>query len=250
MAPILMAAYRWPPFRPGIRWLIGRLEGGIMCSVTQRRIFEVYEGVRIGPYSCGAGIRPGLFARGTVIGNFSCFAIGLQVLRRNHAAARFSQHPLFFNPLFGLVAQDARPDAHSNHLTIGSDVWTGLNVIICPGCRSIGDGAIVGAGAVVTKDVPPYTIVAGNPAKPIRKRYAPEVEAVVAASAWWLRPLPELVEHLDLFTQDITEVTLARFAAAFPPRPKADGPQSSKPSPKSFRPPMTRIHTDGPPEKI
>ena len=101
MAPILMAAYRWPPFRPGIRWLIGRLEGGIMCSVTQRRIFEVYEGVRIGPYSCGAGIRPGLFARGTVIGNFSCFAIGLQVLRRNQRRHASRNIPFSLIPCLG-----------------------------------------------------------------------------------------------------------------------------------------------------
>lgn len=55
-------------------------------------------------------------------------------------------------------------------LTVGEDAWIGARALILPGVRSIGDGAVVGAGAVVTKDVPPLTVVAGNPARPIKTR--------------------------------------------------------------------------------
>jgi virginiamycin A acetyltransferase len=163
----------------------------------------------------GSGIRPGLFVVGTSIGNYSCFAAGLQVLPRNHPPTRVSQHPLFFNSLLGLVKQDTVPLASENPLLIGHDVWIGLNVIICPGCKSIGNGAMVGAGAIVTKDVAPYTIVAGNPARPIRSRFSPEVEAAVAASHWWELPLVQVVEHLDLFTKDLTKDDVEAFARAF-----------------------------------
>jgi acetyltransferase-like isoleucine patch superfamily enzyme len=213
----LYAAYRVRLFRPAIRWLLDRLEGGIMRSPTLRGIYQGYYGVAIGRFTYGPGLVPGVFWPGTVIGNFCSLAGGIRVLRRNHPTARISQHPLFYSRGVGLVKADAIPAIIENPLVIGHDVWIGLNVIICPGCRNIGNGAVVGAGAVVTRDVPPYTIVGGNPARPIRKRFSPEVEAAVAASRWWLRPLPDVVKHLNLFTEDISDDTLARFATAFPP---------------------------------
>jgi acetyltransferase-like isoleucine patch superfamily enzyme len=216
LGAFLSAVYRFRLLRPAIRWLLDRLEGGVMFSETLRWIHYRYYLVTIGRFSYGPGLRPGVFSPGTVIGNFCSIAGGIRVLRRNHPTKTVSQHPLFFNQLMGLVEVDSIPAIAENPLVIGHDVWVGLNVIICPGCRKIGDGAVVGAGAVVTKDVPPYTIVAGNPARPIRKRFSLEVEAAVAASQWWQRPLPELVERLDLFTQDITEHSLHRFADAFP----------------------------------
>ncbi len=225
LAPFLFNGYRFRALRPVIRALLGRFEGGIMISQTWRRILRRFEEVELGTFSRGAGIQPGLFPAGTKIGNFSSFAAGFQVLRRNHPPGRFSQHPLFFNRVLGLISRDAIPEKKTNPLIIGSDVWVGMNVIICPGCHTIGNGAIIGAGAVVTRDIPPFTIVGGNPARPIRKRFSPEVEAAVAASEWWLRPLPEILAHVDLFTQDITDESLQKFAATFPPRATGDGRQ-------------------------
>jgi phosphonate metabolism protein (transferase hexapeptide repeat family) len=72
----------------------------------------------------------------------------------------------------------------SHHVTIGHDVWIGHGAIILPG-RNIGTGAVVAAGAVVTKDVPAYTIVAGNPARPIRRRFPETVESRLVDLAWW-----------------------------------------------------------------
>jgi serine acetyltransferase len=69
-------------------------------------------------------------------------------------------------------------------VTIGHDVWIGHAAVILPG-RTIGTGAVVAAGAIVTKDVEAYTIVAGNPARPIRRRFAPNVSDRLMEMAWW-----------------------------------------------------------------
>lgn len=216
LAPLLIAAYKFRRFRPLVRALLVKTEGGIMSSESLRKLLHDYEGVRLGALSRGAGLRFGLFPRGTRIGRFSCFAAGLRVLPRNHPSARVSQHPLFFNSRLGLVVEDTIPSASESPLIIGSDVWVGMNVIITSGCGFIGDGAIIGAGAVVTKDVPPYTVVAGNPAKPIRTRFSARIQAAIEASKWWERPMPHILAHRHLFTQDMTEELLPEFEKAFP----------------------------------
>lgn len=141
------------------------------------------------------------------------------MVRVNHPTAFVSQHPLFYWAPAGLVEKDLLGSPECNPLVIGHDVWIGARVTILPGCRRIGNGAIIGAGAVVTRDVPAFTIVGGNPARPIRKRFPPEVEEVVAASEWWLEPLERIVQHLDLFAGPLTGERLERFRRAFPPKP-------------------------------
>lgn len=214
---LLVTAYRWRIFRPLVRFALSSLEGGMMRSRSLRRLYSRHEGVEIGAMSRGDGIQPGVFPRGTKVGRFSCFARGLQVLGRNHPPGRISQHPLFFNHKLGGVASDTVPHAFERPLTIGNDVWTGWNVIILPGCKNIGDGAIIGAGAVVTKDVPAFSIVGGNPARLLRERFPDSIRSAVEASRWWDRPLPYLLDHMALFAEELTEANLAQFRAAFPP---------------------------------
>lgn len=84
---------------------------------------------------------------------------------------------------------------------IGHDVWIGHNVIIV-GNVTIGNGAILAAGSVVTKDVPPYAIVAGVPAKPIRKRFSDTVIAEIEALQWWNLKPGELEKMKSLFFKD------------------------------------------------
>lgn len=103
----------------------------------------------------------------------------------------------------------------ANPLYIGNDVWIGANVIITSACRYIGDGAVIGAGSVVTHDVPPFSIVAGNPAKVIKKRFQPELEEIIYNSRWWEKPLEYILDHLDCFTEDITPSLIERFKKAF-----------------------------------
>src|SRR5258708_39890935 len=107
----------------------------------------------MGMHSAGPCRLRGRFPAGTRVGNYCSFAAGIQVLRRNHPVDRISQHPFFFNSSVGLLDRDTIPLVEENPLTIGHDVWTGQNVLIAPGCRSIGDSAVVASGAVVTADV-------------------------------------------------------------------------------------------------
>ena len=74
---------------------------------------------------------------------------------------------------------------------IGSDVWIGQNAVILPGVH-IGDGAIIGANSVVGKDVEPYTIVAGNPARALRKRFDDELIDLLLAFKWWDKEIEEI----------------------------------------------------------
>ncbi|MEV4126806.1 CatB-related O-acetyltransferase [Nocardia sp. NPDC049707] len=77
---------------------------------------------------------------------------------------------------------------------VGNDVWFGYGATVLPGVR-IGDGAIIAAGALVTADVPPYTIVGGNPATPIRRRFDPADVDRLRHAAWWDWPVELVTEH-------------------------------------------------------
>ncbi|KRM06002.1 hypothetical protein FC89_GL000866 [Liquorilactobacillus ghanensis DSM 18630] len=95
---------------------------------------------------------------------------------------------------------DKFPVTKNPSIIIGNDVWIGCRAIICPGV-TIGDGAIIGAGAVVTKDVTPYTIVGGVPAKEIRKRFSDEIIAKFLKIKWWDWSLEKINANLELFYQ-------------------------------------------------
>ena len=82
------------------------------------------------------------------------------------------------------VDMDYRAHRSSKRVTIGNDVWIGHGAVILPGV-SIGTGAVIGANAVVTKDVPPYMIVAGVPAKILRPRFDEKTVERLLQSAWW-----------------------------------------------------------------
>ncbi len=87
--------------------------------------------------------------------------------------------------------------ATGGDVTIGNDVWIGSNVIIMSGV-TIGDGAVIGAGSVVADDVGPYVMVAGNPARPVRKRFDDEVIEKLLAVRWWDWPVAKIDENLEV----------------------------------------------------
>ena len=102
--------------------------------------------------------------------------------------------PIFYDEWeHGLWADKAWDN--KGDIVIGNDVWIGFEAVILAGV-TIGDGAIIGARAVVTKDVPPYTIVGGVPAKPIRKRFSDEDIAALMALKWWDLPPAQILERI------------------------------------------------------
>lgn len=122
------------------------------------------------------------------IGSFCSIACGAKFIftSANHSLGSLSTYPfpIFFEE-WGLDAKNIT-DAWDNKgdITVGNDVWIGYEAVILSGV-TIGDGAIIGARAVVTKDVPPYTIVGGVPAKPIRRRFSDEVVEQLQLLRWW-----------------------------------------------------------------
>ena len=92
---------------------------------------------------------------------------------------------------------------------IGNDVWIGYNVTFMPGVH-VGDGAIIGTNALVTKDVEPYSIVGGNPAKLIRKRFSDDEISKLLHIAWWNWPISKILENIPaLISGDIEALSRA-----------------------------------------
>ena len=123
-----------------------------------------------------------------IIGKFCSIACGAKFLfnSANHRIASLSTYtfPLFFEE-WGLEKENvAQAWDQKGDIIIGNDVWIGYEAVILPGV-TIGDGAVIGCRAVVTKDVPPYTIVGGVPAKPIRKRFDEETIKELQKIKWW-----------------------------------------------------------------
>ncbi len=122
------------------------------------------------------------------IGSFCSIACGAKFLftGANHTLGSLSTYPfpIFFEE-WGLDVKNIR-QAWDNRgdIVIGNDVWIGYEAVILSGV-TIGDGAVIGARAVVTKDVPPYTIVGGVPAKPIRRRFDDETAEKLRRISWW-----------------------------------------------------------------
>lgn len=123
-----------------------------------------------------------------IIEKFCSIACGAKFLfnSANHRIASLSTYtfPLFFEE-WGLEKENvAQAWDQKGDIIIGNDVWIGYEAVILPGV-TIGDGAVIGCRAVVTKDVPPYTIVGGVPAKPIRKRFDEETIKELQKIKWW-----------------------------------------------------------------
>jgi virginiamycin A acetyltransferase len=94
---------------------------------------------------------------------------------------------------------------------VGHDVWIGMEALVMPGVR-IGHGAVIGAGSVVTRDVPDYAVVAGNPARVVRRRYAEDEAARLVALAWWDWPVARIAQAVPLLVKG-SVAALEDFAA-------------------------------------
>ncbi|MCE7798523.1 CatB-related O-acetyltransferase [Sphingobium sufflavum] len=123
------------------------------------------------------------------VGRYCSIANTVRSAPINHPMDALTTHPALYERAFGVVDQDIHWDTP---LVIEDDVWIGSYAVLLPGCKAIGRGAVVGAGAIVTHDVAPYTIVAGNPARKIRDRFDPAMIHAIEASRWWERDAADL----------------------------------------------------------
>ncbi len=201
-----------------LHWLFRKLEQpgdrAEMHSQLLRHLLHKYHGVTVGLYSYGPPLRRGQAPSGTVIGRWCSFGRGLVIRRRNHPIERVTQHPYFFNAVHRLVDRDTIEREQDNPLVIGHDVWTGDRVTILSGCRQIGNGAVIAAGSVVTRDVPPYAIVGGVPGKVLRERYPAAVQERLEASRWWEFDLATLDRLRPMLLEPLDEARATEFALA------------------------------------
>lgn len=127
----------------------------------------------------------------TIIGKFCSIGPNVVCGLGKHPVNGFvSTHPAFFSNVWQSQITFAEEELFEEmgKIVIGHDVWLGANALILDGV-TVGNGAVVGAGAVVTKNVPPYAIVAGVPAKIIRHRFSPDEIAFLQSIEWWNRDI-------------------------------------------------------------
>ena len=149
------------------------------------------------------------------VGRFCSIAAHTRINPGNHPLERVAlNHFTYRSSAYELGEDDAdffqwRRD---HHVTLGNDVWIGHGAILLPGV-SVGNGAAIGAGAVVSKDVPPFAIVVGVPGRVLRYRFAPEIIAALERIAWWHWPHEKLREGL----RDFRSMTAEAFCLKYDP---------------------------------
>ena len=145
-------------------------------------------------------IKPTIKNPNIIVGEFSYIADAEFVMNdANHQMSSVSTFPFYTLEGWNMEAPKPEDMPFKGDTVVENDVWIGQNAVILPGVH-IGNGAIIGANSVVGSDVAPYTIVAGNPAKPIRKRFDEELIALMLAWKWWDKPIEEIDALIPVLT--------------------------------------------------
>lgn len=140
-----------------------------------------------------------------IIGKFCQIANGVNFIMNNanHRMNCATTYPFYIMGGTGYWGGNMAPHEselpNKGDIIIGNDVWIGQNVTILPGVH-IGDGAIIGLNATVAKDVPPYSIAVGNPAKVVKKRFDDELIKLLLKLKWWDKPISEIDKLIPILT--------------------------------------------------
>ena len=147
-----------------------------------------------------------------IIGKFCQIAAGVEFVMNgaNHQMNAVSPFPFFTREGWNASAPQKSDMPLKGDTVIGNDVWIGQNATIMPGVH-IGDGAIIGANSLVSKDVEPYTIVAGNPIRVIRKRFDDELIDVLERFKWWDKSIEEINNLIPILTNGDLEKVRAEL---------------------------------------
>ena len=143
-----------------------------------------------------------------IIGKFCQIAAGVEFVMNdaNHQMNTVTTFPFYTLEGWEMNAPDPSEMPFKGDTVIGNDVWIGQNAVILPGVH-IGDGAIIGANSIVGSDVDPYTIVVGNPAKLLRKRFDDELTDLLLRFKWWDKSIDEIDRLIPILTcSDLVKV--------------------------------------------
>ncbi|MHA1679830.1 MAG: CatB-related O-acetyltransferase [Promethearchaeota archaeon] len=173
-----------------------------LSSLDEQRYFcKKYYGFDVGRHSYGFWqfCKPGINLR--AIGAFCSIAVGVKIGGKNHPIEYITGHPIIYSKKWGFVTNDDRDvidtKKKNRKVIIKNDVWIGQDATIVSGV-TIGNGSVIGLGSVVTKNVPDYAIVVGNPAKIIRYRFNPEEIQKLLDIKWWDWNDARIKENINL----------------------------------------------------
>lgn len=183
-----------------IKSFITNRTGKMQESIFLRKYTKYKYNVEVGLYSYGGCFSPEFNLGGKVkIGRYCSFASNIHYFGANHPMNYVSMSPYFYNKTFS----NGVKDVERNSLVVGNDCWIGYGTIITSKCHYIGNGAVIAAGSIVTKDVPAYAVVAGSPAKVIRYRFDKKVIDSIEASNWWCRTPNECLKYYEFIDKPL-----------------------------------------------
>jgi len=149
---------------------------------------------------------------GCSVGAFCSISWNVSIGGANHDYKRVAQHSFLYNSNIGLMPAGVNKayDRFSDALKIGNDVWIASGAVITRGL-TIGDGAVIGANSVVTKDIPPYAVVVGSPARIIKYRFTKEVIELLLKLGWWDWPQEKIKSNFRMLSSEPNAIELSRF---------------------------------------
>jgi acetyltransferase-like isoleucine patch superfamily enzyme len=168
----------------------------------------------IGPHSVGyPEVRRELGESRLTIGDYCSIAGGVTImLGGEHASGGLTTYPLWI--LWPECREMEKGSASKGDITIGSDVWIGINTLVLSG-STIGDGAIIGAGSVVRGKIPPYAIAVGSPCRTVMYRFKPDEISTLLAIRWWDWPEDVVAQALPILLSGDVD-SIAEFARSHP----------------------------------
>lgn len=180
----------------------------ISANVDVDKTAYIYRGVKAKQASIGAHtyIANNTDIENAEIGKYCSIADHCRIGMSGHSLNYLSTSPIFTQTVNGLQERWIEKDvfehkSEEERVYLGNDVWVGSHVLINGGVH-VGNGACIAAGAVVVKDVPPYAIVGGVPAKLIRYRFSPEIIEKLIESKWWDLPDEILKNNISFFQKE------------------------------------------------
>ncbi len=195
-------------------WILGHEKASRTCELNRVLYERISDGrslacfshpqVTAGDYTYGLK-RESFFAYHPEdrvrIGKFCSIADGVKFIFGNHPTDTVSSFPFRAICFGGLPYEDCQS---KGSIEVGNDVWIGANSLVLSGVK-IGDGAIIAAGAVVSRDIPPYSIAAGVPARVLRSRFPADQAKALMEIQWWNWPLDKIEANIKLFYGSPTE---------------------------------------------
>ena len=174
---------------------------GIYCLIDRNNFVT---GTTMGDYSYTGPFDMIFNSR---IGKFTSISYGVTIGPPEHNYKRLTMHPFIHNAKYNILrGEDGNSflpnDKLAKPLSIGNDVWIGANVTILRGVQ-IGDGAVIGANSLVNKDIPPYAIAVGNPAKVIKFRFDETIVSKLLGLKWWEWSIEKINKNRELFKKEL-----------------------------------------------